>query len=78
MTQTTIKPKTREELLSIIKETIKKKGTKCNLNFIDTSAITDMNQLFFNSKFNGDIRNGILLMQNICLLCLRVVNLMEI
>ena len=62
MVHTTIKPQTKDELISIIDETIEKEGVNCNLNFINTSAITDMNQLFFNSKFNGDIRNGILLM----------------
>ena len=50
-----VKPKTRKELLSIINETIKKEGDNCDLNFIDTSAITDMSSLFNNSKFNGDI-----------------------
>ena len=55
MTQTTIKPITKEELLSIIKETIEKEGLNCNLNFIDTSEITDMSLLFDGSSFNGDI-----------------------
>ena len=52
---TTVTPKDKEELQQIIEDTIKKEGNKCNLNFIDTSKITDMNGLFADSKFNGDI-----------------------
>lgn len=60
-------PTTKEELKEIIKKTIKEKDNKCDLNFIDTSKITDMSLLFnsgdglFNSdcddfnKFDGDI-----------------------
>lgn len=50
-----VQPKTKEELKKIIKDTIKRKGNKCNLNFIDTSLITDMSDLFAFSKFNGNI-----------------------
>lgn len=32
-------------------------GTKCNLNWIDTSEIENMFCLFNRSKFNGDISN---------------------
>ena len=52
-----VKPKDREELLHIIKDTIEKEGNKCDLNFIDTSEITDMSWLFDGSTFNGDISN---------------------
>ena len=63
----TVCPATKEELREIIKKTIKEKDNKCDLNFIDTSKITDMSFLFspsvslFNTddggfnKFNGDI-----------------------
>ena len=50
-----IQPKTKEELKQIIEDTIKEKGNECDLNFIDTSLITDMSYLFQHSNFNGDI-----------------------
>ena len=50
-----VQPKTTRELKEIIKDTIKVQKNKANLNFIDTSEITDMSSLFANSKFNGDI-----------------------
>ena len=49
-------PNDRKELKQIIVDTIKKEGNKCDLNFIDTSKITDMNYLFYNlTDFDGDI-----------------------
>ena len=51
----TVQPGTKAELITIIEKTIKEKGNKCDLNFIDTSKITDMSGLFKNSKFNGNI-----------------------
>ena len=48
-------PKDKEELQEIIKDRISKEGPNCDLNDIDTSLITDMSWLFFESKFNGDI-----------------------
>lgn len=61
----TVQPQTKEELVDIIKDTCKKKGWNCDLNFIDTSKITDMSRLFANiptcyggygfRKFNCDI-----------------------
>ena len=48
-------PETRKELQDIIKQRIEEEGNNCNLNDIDVSEITDMWQLFYNSKFNGDI-----------------------
>ena len=50
-------PKTKDELKDIIKVRIKEQGSECDLNDIDTSLITDMSWLFFESKFNGDISN---------------------
>ena len=49
------KVNTKEELKSIILRAIKLFGTKCNLNWIDVSNITDMSDLFEYTKFNGDI-----------------------
>lgn len=51
----TVQPKTKDELKKIIEDTIKEQGNNCDLNFIDTSKITDMSKLLCNSKFNGDI-----------------------
>ena len=53
--ETKVQPKYRRELEQIIEDTIKEKGNNCDLNFIDTSLITDMNNLFLFSNFNGDI-----------------------
>ena len=39
----------------IIEDTIKEQGNKCDLNFIDTSLIKDMSDIFSESNFNGDI-----------------------
>ena len=50
-----VQPKTKDELKTLIDETIKEQGTACDLNFIDTSLIKDMGELFSYSKFNGDI-----------------------
>ena len=51
------KPKTKKELLEIIKYRISKEGTNCDLNDIDVSQITDMSRLFTGTFFNGDISN---------------------
>ena len=49
-------PKTKEELIKIIKDRILRPGgVFCDLNDIDTSLITDMSFLFYDSGFNGDI-----------------------
>ena len=53
-----LKPTDYYELIEIVKETISKEGNSCNLNFIDTSEITRMPQLFSverTKNFNGDI-----------------------
>ena len=50
-----VQPKTTKELKRIINMTTYEKGLDCDLNFIDTSKITDMTELFRESKFKGDI-----------------------
>ena len=60
----TLFPKTKEELVEIIKNEIADNGKKCSLNHIDVSNITDFSYLFASIKapetyglnlFNGDI-----------------------
>ena len=41
-----MKPRTKKELIKIIKQTIEKEGFECDLNFIDTSNIRSMSYLF--------------------------------
>ena len=48
-------PKTRDELKELVDQLIKERGNDADLNDIDTSEITDMSELFYNSDFNGDI-----------------------
>ena len=48
-------PETKHELVDIIEQRIKEEGNACSLNDIDVSKIDNMSNLFFNSKFNGDI-----------------------
>ena len=50
-----VQPKTKKELKTLIDKTIEDQGYACDLNFIDTSLITNMGSMFSNSKFNGDI-----------------------
>jgi len=51
----TFEARTKEDLLYLIKEEIKKFGNKCDLNHIDVSLITNFSELFWYSRFNGDI-----------------------
>ena len=48
-------PKSRRELKSIIKRLLYIRGDNCDLNIINTMYIDDMNDLFKNSQFTGDI-----------------------
>ena len=48
-------PKTRNELSRIVYKLIKERGNEADLNDIDTSEITDMNDIFNNLNFNGNI-----------------------
>ena len=49
-------PKTKTALITAIREEIKLQGSNADLNCIDTSAITNMRELFNKFKtFNGDI-----------------------
>lgn len=50
-----VQPKNKAELLGIIEVSINSYGSNCDLNFIDTSLITDMSDLFCGLNFNGDI-----------------------
>lgn len=45
----------KDELRKLIEKTINEQGPNCDLNFINTSKITDMNGLFYTSDFNGNI-----------------------
>lgn len=48
-------PTSRNELKDIIKKRIDKEGINVDLNDIDTSEITDMNRLFADTNFCGNI-----------------------
>lgn len=49
-------PKTKDELIELVNVHIDMFGDECDLNDIDTSAITDMSSLFSSKyRFNGDI-----------------------
>ena len=57
-----VTPKSKRELINIIKSEVEKNGWECDLNHIDVSQITDMSYLFSYTingynlyKFTGDI-----------------------
>ena len=54
-TKHTLFPKTKDELKRMIEDEISKNGNECSLNHIDVSEITNMSELFYWSKFNGNI-----------------------
>ena len=60
--ETLKEPETFEENIAtnvsigkLVRDAIKKYGNNANLNFINTSQVTDMSMLFYFSSFNGDI-----------------------
>ena len=46
---------TNENIKKLVDDAIRKYGLSCDLNFIDVSQVTDMSNLFLNSRFAGDI-----------------------
>ena len=40
---------------SLVSKTILSYGHKANLNFIDTTKVTDLSNIFNNLRFNGDV-----------------------
>ena len=51
-------PKTTKELIEIMNTAIGKEGLDCDLNFIDTSKITDMSWLFYGPNLNFRLFEG--------------------
>jgi len=45
----------KQHLKDLIDGALDAFGNECDLNYIDTSKITDMSELFDSSPFNGDI-----------------------
>lgn len=45
-----VRPTSKEQLRSIISDELKHQGPDADLNFIDTSEITDMSSLFIDLK----------------------------
>ena len=44
-----------DTLKKLIRKLVDTRGPECDLNDVDVSNVTDMNQMFNNSHFNGDI-----------------------
>ena len=49
------KPQTRNQLRQVIDDYIQENGPHCDLNWIDVSNVRDMQDIFYDSNFNGDI-----------------------
>jgi surface protein len=47
----------RDHLKMLVDKNIQHFGPNCNLNYINTSNVTDMSNMFYESQFNGDISN---------------------
>ena len=45
----------KSELIKLLGQRIEEQGLECDLNDIDVSKVTDMSELFYKSKFSGDI-----------------------
>lgn len=54
-TRKPLQPASREELQAIVEQEIAAHGNACDLNHIDVSRVTNMEALFKDSPFNGDI-----------------------
>lgn len=48
-----VSPKTKNGLREIIKAELRRQGLDADLNFIDTSKITDMSNLFYGLKISN-------------------------
>ena len=56
---------TNETIRSIVEAEIEKYGINCDLNHIDTSKVTNMEYMFYDSKFSGDISKWTLNLKSI-------------
>ena len=60
-----VRPKTKDELRSLIEQELKCQGPHADLNFIDTSLITDMSSLFMR-LYIRNIKIGKWYTSNVC------------
>ena len=51
----TFQPQDNDEFEEVVLDALDRFGAHCDLNWIDTSKVTDMHKLFYESDFNGDI-----------------------
>lgn len=54
-----VQPTSKDELRSIIEQELKRQGPDADLNFIDTSLITDMSHLFRRSYDKGHVDDSV-------------------